>query len=276
MTVYPADLTMPPGKVAFFRSVPNSYADATTLAVNKGAIDVALARKQHKIYCQEVIRLGYKPVLIPRDDASADSVFIEDIATAAGGIVLLHQSAHPGRRSEATGLRRTLSAFTELDVTVVEMSGTAFADGGDVLRIGSTLFVGLSQRTTRDGVAAIRRAFEPGGFTVRAVELPPGVLHLKCICSMADAEHLILAEDTVPHSVFSDYASIIQIPFEEQYAANVVGAAGRVIVPDGFPETVSRVAAHGFEVRVLDTSEFRKGDGSLTCLSILLDTVSSK
>ena len=58
---------------------------------------------------------------------------------------------------------------------------------------------------------------------------------------------------------------------EQVYAANCVARDGRVLCAAGFPKTSAALAAAGFQVRTLDLSEIRKGDGSITCLSVRVD-----
>ena len=230
------DLGKPRRKIAIFRWVPNSYAAATTLAVSKGAIDVAQAARQHAVYVQEVVRLGYEPMWVDVENTSPDSVFIEDTVTVAAGHALIHRLGHPGRRCETIGLRGVLRRCGIADAAVREMAAPATADGGDILLVRDTLYVGMSARTNLAGLELIRREFEPRGLNVRAVELPPGVLHLKCVCSMADEAHLVLAEDTIDADVFGQDIAIVSVPYSERYAANVVGANQRVIIAAGFPE----------------------------------------
>lgn len=256
--------------ISIFRRLPNSYANATTLTESGGAIDVVRARRQHQAYRVCLARMGFEELTVPAEDQSPDSVFVEDVATVADERILLHRSGHAGRRCERRGFQATLADHAELELEVFHMEAPASADGGDILRIGKTFYVGLSARTNQAGAQRLEEVFGPLGYSVRIVPLPPNVLHLKCVCSMAGPQHLLLAEDSLDPSLFDDSVSIIEVPAAESYAANVVGYNGKVVMASGFPETQARLEACGFEVWPIDTSEFRKGDGSLTCLSVLL------
>jgi dimethylargininase len=256
--------------ICIVRQLPNSYVNATTLSETRGAIDVLLARRQHEAYQVCLSRMGFELLRVPAENDSPDCVFIEDVATVAGQRLLLHRSGHPGRRCERSGVEATLRAHPELGLDVFYMEAPATADGGDILRVGSVLFVGLSARTNAAGARRLEEVFGPLGYRVETIPLPPHVLHLKCVCSTAGPRHLLLAEGSLAASVFDDLVSIIEVPAAETYAANVVGFNGKVVMARGFPETQLRLEAHGFEVWPIDTSEFRKGDGSLTCLSIPL------
>ena len=113
--------------------------------------------------------------------------------------------------------------------------------------------------------------FAPRGLRVVAVDLPAGVLHLKCVCAPLGDDRVLLAEGTIPAEVFAG-AAPVWVPAEEAYAANAVAVGGGVIVSAGFPRTHAVLERAGFAVHPVPTSEVRKADGSLTCLSILVAT----
>ena len=66
--------------------------------------------------------------------------------------------------------------------------------------------------------------------------------------------------------IFGVYTAVV-VPSSEAYAANCLSANGKVLVSRGYPETKSLIEGRGFETIDLEMSEFRKGQGSLTCLS---------
>ena len=71
------------------------------------------------------------------------------------------------------------------------MREPATLDGGDVLRVGQTIFVGLSPRTNQAGVAQLAAELEPFGYTVRAVPVR-GALHFKTACSYVGDNTLLV------------------------------------------------------------------------------------
>jgi len=179
---------------------------------------------------------------------------------------MLTRSAHPARRGEGASLA---DVYRSMGLAVQEMASPANLDGGDVLRVGRVLYVGMTARTNPAGVAALRAAFGPLGLEVVPVAMPPGILHLKCVVSNPARDTIVLAEETLPQEIFPGLR-VIFIPAEERYAANTIGRDGRVLIAHGFPGTLRALEAAGFDVVALETSEFRKADGSLTCLSVIL------
>jgi dimethylargininase len=110
--------------------------------------------------------------------------------------------------------------------------------------------------------------FEPRGMRVVAIALPPGVLHLKCVCAPLGDDRITLADQSIAREAFGAL-HVVAIPCEESYAANVLAVGHRVLAADGFPRTHEALARAGLAVTPLASTEFRKADGSLTCLSIL-------
>ncbi len=104
---------------------------------------------------------------------------------------------------------------------------------------------------------------------VVAVDLPPHVLHLKCVAAPLGDDRVLIARGTLAAEVFAGCAAV-WVPADEAYAANAVALGRGVIVSDGFPRTREALERAGFAVHAVPTSEVRKADGSLTCLSILL------
>jgi len=66
---------------------------------------------------------------------------------------------------------------------------------------------------------------------------------------------------------FDQYNKIV-VPEAEAYAANCVWVNGKVIVPMGYPQTEQVICDLGYELILVDTSEYKKLDGGLSCLSL--------
>lgn len=246
---------------ALARSIPSSFSSALCAEVPAHPIDVALARTQHAAYCAALAACGATVEVLAGEEACPDSCFIEDTAVVVGGRALLTRPGAPSRRAETAAVATALARWLD----VVEMTAPATLDGGDCMRVGDTLYVGRSARTNPLGIAQLAAL----GLRVVAVDLPPGVLHLKCVCSPLGDDRILLAEQSIPAQKFD--ADVVWVPASETYAANAVAIGGHVIVADGYPRTSEALAAAGFTLHAVPTSEVRKADGSLTCQSIVLD-----
>ena len=246
---------------ALTRHVPDSFASALAMTRPPSPIDVARAQRQHLAYRAALAACGLDVTTLPADEACPDCVFVEDTAVIVDRVALITRPGAPSRQPETPPIARALEASCEL----VHMAAPATLDGGDVLCVGSTIFVGRSARTNEDGIAALRRAFR---LRVVPIALPPGVLHLKCVVSPLDDETILLADDSLPHDLFPGLR-IVRVPKDETYAANAVAINRHVIVAAEHPRTHELLAAAGFTPHPVPTTEVAKADGSLTCQSLL-------
>ena len=76
-----------------------------------------------------------------------------------------------------------------------------------------------------------------------------------------------LTEDYQHHPAFSTFNTIV-IPEDESYAGNTLWINDTLITPQGYPYTLAQIEKLGMPIIQLDTSEFKKMDGGLTCLSL--------
>ncbi len=246
---------------ALVRRIPDTFADALTTVIGGAPIDVALARVQHHAYVAALESAGAMVTVLDADGACPDCVFVEDTAVVSNGVALITRPGAPSRRAETEPIAEALS----LHLDDVRMVAPATLDGGECMRVGKTMYVGLSARTNREGIAQLEAVF---GARVVVVDLPAGVLHLKCVCSPLAEDRVLLAERTLPAETFSG-VELVMVPREEAYAANAVAVGTHVIVAAGYLRTASALARAGFEVTTVPASEVQKADGSLTCQSIV-------
>lgn len=251
--------------LALTRAIPDSFVDALAAVRPEPPIDVARARAQHAAYRAALAGLGAEVVVLAADERYPDACFVEDTAVVAAGVALITRPGAPSRRGEGDAVAAALAER----VDIATMDAPATLDGGDCLRLGRTLYVGRSARTNAAGIARAAEVFGPRGLRVVALDLPPGVLHLKCVCAPLGDDRVLLVRGALAADVFVG-ARPVWVPPEEAYAANAVAIGAGVLVADGFPRTREALEGAGFTVHALATSEVRKADGSLTCLSILV------
>ena len=247
---------------AITRAVPDSFVHAVSQVPRTEAIDVPRAREQHEAYRAALAECGVVVTELAADEACPDGMFVEDCAGICDARALVTRPGAPSRRGEVEPIARVLHGFMD----VVRMTEPALLDGGDVMVLADAIYVGRSSRTNAEGIAMLASTF---GRRIVEVELPPGELHLKCVCSPLGDDMILLANGTVPAAVFS--ASVIRVPVPEAYAANAVALGRHVIAAAGFPRTNAALEGAGFVVHEVDSSEARKADGALTCQSIVFD-----
>jgi len=250
--------------VALVREVTDSFTRCVTHRPAVPRLDPALARSQHEGYRQALEDGGFDVRVVPGDEAHPDGCFIEDTAVVVGSEALIARPGHPSRRGEVEPVAAALA-----DLLPVGRIAEGTLDGGDVLQVGSLVFVGVGRRTDASGAAALAEVCERQGR--RVVVVPAGgPLHLKSAVSALDDETVLWHPSGASRAVFSGMR-VVEAPGDDPEAANVVRLAdGRILCADAHTGTAEAVSAAGFEVVTCDVSEFGRADGGLTCLSIRL------
>lgn len=251
--------------MALTRAVSPSLADCALSFIERTPIDVELARQQHEQYENLLRRLGARVMALPAENELPDAVFVEDTAVVVDELAVLTVPTLEARRREVPGVAAALEPYRRME----RIGGAGTLEGGDVMRVGRTLYVGLSARSNRDGVAQLATFLEPQGYTVRAVEFQE-CLHLKSACTY-------LGRDTVlANRAWIDTAQlggldVLEVAPDEPHAANAVLVGDQLIMPASFPRTQMRLEDAGFVVHAVDVSELQKAEGAVTCCSILFE-----
>lgn len=226
-------------------------------------IDAAVAAGQHRAYCEALAACGAEVVTLPRIDGLPDSVFVEDTAVVLDELAVLTRPGVVSRRAEVRFIEPEVARLRPF----VRVETPATLEGGDVMRAGRTLFVGLSPRTNRAGVAALRELSAPHGYEVVPVELK-GCLHLKTGCAALDDETILVNAEWIDAGVFRG-KRLVSVDACEPWAANVLRVGDALCVGSAFPRTASSLASLGYDLREVDCSEFAKAEGGLTCMSLI-------
>jgi dimethylargininase len=228
-------------------------------------LSATLAAQQHSAYVEALAGGGYRILTIEPDEAYPDCCFIEDTAVVIGSRALMTRAGHPSRRGEGDAVAPVLGDL----VRIHQARHPASIDGGDVLIVGSNVFVGLSRRTNREGADAIAALAAPLGMTVAPVEVG-SVLHLKSGLSALD-DSTVLWHPRACDRYELRGLRVIEVPGPDPEAANVVRLAdGRILMGAQHHQTQEIVSDLDFDVVVVDVSEIARADGGLTCMSIRL------
>ncbi len=228
-------------------------------------IDVARAASQHRAYEECLSELGVRVISLAEEPDLPDAVFVEDAAIVVDEVAIMTRMGTASRRGETESLARVLSEYRPVEY----IESPATLDGGDVMRIGRTLFVGGSSRTNTDGVSGLRELLAPYDYQVRAVEVT-GCLHLKSACTYIGRNSILINRSWIDAAQLEGF-ELIDIPATEPNAANALLVGEVVIIPDSFPQTKAMLEDRGFSVRVVDVSEFQKAEGGVTCKSLIFN-----
>ncbi|RPH31745.1 MAG: N(G),N(G)-dimethylarginine dimethylaminohydrolase [Bacteroidales bacterium] len=228
-----------------------------------GKPDYQNALKQHDGYVEALKRCGLQVTVLNGDENYPDSVFVEDTALITPKCAILANPGTEKRNGEKAEIEIALkNFFPELQYIV----SPGFVDGGDVMMVGDHFYIGLSKRTNKEGANQLVTILKRHGLTGSTVALK-SVLHLKTGVNYIEKDNMLAFGEFLTKQEFGKF-NILEIPQEESYAANSLWINGKVLVPKGFPKTLSIIKRVGYETIEVDVSEFRKLDGGLSCLSL--------
>ena len=251
--------------IALTRAVSPRINDCIVTHLARVPIDAQRAQLQHEAYERALRGLGCDIVHAPAVPALPDGVFVEDAVIVCDEIAVLTRPALHSRQEEVASLSDVVGRYRAL----AAITAPATLEGGDVLRIGSDVFVGLGERTNADGIEQLRALLEPFGYNVSAVPVTR-CLHLKtAVCAIADGTVLINPAWVDAHA-FHAYERI-DVDSSEPFAANVLRVSDTLIHAEAHARTRDSLEAAGMRVVAVDMSELAKAEAGVTCCSVLFE-----
>lgn len=166
---------------------------------------------------------------------------------------------------ELAAIEAALRSFRSIE----RLPSGVFLEGGDVLRMGRRLLVGISARTSQAGAQALETIVQPLGYTVVPVRVT-GCLHLKSACAAIDEETVLVNRKWIDTEALSRLRRV-DLPSDEPWGANVLRLPDAVLVSAAFPRTNELVDSLGHITIEVNVSELHKAEGGLTCMSVLVD-----
>jgi dimethylargininase len=246
---------------ALTRQVSANLAACELTFLDREPIDVDRARAQHRDYETVLAELGARVISLPPAEAFPDAVFVEDPAIVLDEVAVIARPGAESRRGEAESIALALAPYRELR----HIAAPGTLEGGDVIRVGKTLYVGASKRTNAGGIAQLRALLKPFGYRVIAVGVH-GCLHLKSGACWAGGETILANVQWIDATAFGGL-EILDVA--EPAAADVLPIGGRVLIPASFPRTAQVLESRGFLPRPIDVSQLQKAEAGVTCMSLV-------
>lgn len=257
------------GIVALVRHPAPTLAQRCELTfLERESIDFDAAERQHAAYRHALTAAGARVVALDAIASAPDSVFVEDTAVVLDEVAILTNPGVDSRRREPDFIAAPLATHRRC---IERIAAPGTLEGGDVLRIGETLYVGLSGRSNRDGLEQLASIARRYGYATVPVRVH-GSLHLKTACTALDATTVLLNPAWLDATAFAGFARI-EIADDEPFAANVLPIDATLLANAAYPRTLGRIRAHaeraGLRVSAVDISEFGKAEAGLTCMSLV-------
>ncbi|HJO92484.1 MAG TPA: arginine deiminase family protein [Victivallales bacterium] len=239
--------------------------DGITSDSSLGKPEYKNALRQHDVYVKALKNCNVEVIILDADENYPDSCFVEDVAVLGKDFAIITNPGAHSRKGEEKEIIDVIKQFyDEKNIEYIMSPGTL--EGGDVMMVGNHFYIGLSARTNKEGALQLISILEKYGCSGTVVSLKE-VLHLKTGLAYLENNNLLVSGEFVNSPEFKGFNKII-IEREESYSANCIWVNDRVIIPEGYPRTLEAVNKAGYETIIVDTSEFRKIDGGLSCLSL--------
>ena len=248
---------------ALMREVSPAIAGCELEFLDRRPIDVALAQEQHRQYQACLAELGVHLEMLPAAPDMPDGVFVEDPAIVLDEIAVITRMGAVSRRAEHASLAQALAPYRALRY----IEDPATLEGGDVMRIGKTLYAGYSRRTNVAGIQQLSALVHPLGYFVVPVEVR-GCLHLKTACCYIGDDTVLANRAWMDPDALCGL-KILDVP--EPRGANALRIGGTVVMPSAFPRTREMLDNSGFRVRTIDNSELLKAEAGVTCTSLIFE-----
>jgi dimethylargininase len=245
---------------ALMRRPAATLADGIVTFIERQPLDLKLANTQWEDYREALHRNGWPTIVVDGDDTMPDCVFIEDTVVMFGDLAVITNPLRPTRNPETVAVQQVVEDLGFEVATITDGN----LDGGDVLKVGTHVYIGLSGTTTAPAVQQLAHILETRGFTVTGVPMTKA-LHLKSALTALPDGTVIGYEPLIDDP--SMFPAFLAVP-EEAGAHVVILADDLLLMSCDAPETAALLADRGYRLERVGISEYEKLEGCVTCLSV--------
>ena len=250
--------------IGITRDVSRSILHCELTHLERTPIDIQRARAQHTEYEAALKHLGLAILSLPEEPTLADSVFVEDPALVLDECAIILRPGADSRRPETESIAKVLAPYRKL----FYIEAPARVDGGDILRVGKQIYIGLSSRSDTNAIEQIQDFLQPHGYEIHAV-MVYGCLHLKSAVTQVADDTLLINPAWTDKKYFAGM-KFIEIDPSESYAANALLIGDTILYAKAFPKTRKKLAHAGIKIMDVDADELAKAEGALTCCSLIV------
>jgi dimethylargininase len=253
--------------IAITRKVSPNISLCELSHLERHPIDYENAARQHHEYEQSLVKVGCKLTSLPAERDLPDSVFVEDAAVVFDELAMITRPGADSRKPEVDSIALALEPFRKL--FYIHEPGTM--DGGDVLKVGRQVFVGITLRSNPEGIEQMANILAPYGYSVRGVPVH-GCLHLKSAVTQVGEKTLLINPAWVDRHEFPGM-DFIEVDPAEPFGGNALLIEEKLIYPSAYEKTRQRLEDRGIRVQTVDASELAKAEGGVTCCSLIFKEV---
>lgn len=249
--------------IAITRKVSRAIVDCELTHLARVPIDVERTRLQHSQYESVLSQLGLAVLSLPKVPTLADSVFVEDTALVLDECAVILRPGADSRLPEIPSIAKALLPYRRL----FQVEAPARVDGGDLLRVGRRIYLGISTRSDLQALEQLQHFLQPFGYVVQAIPVT-GCLHLKSAVTEIAEDTLLINPAWVDRAAFNG-VKFVETDASEPYAANALRFGATVIYPNAYSRTLQRLRSSGIRVIPVEAEELAKAEGGVTCCSLI-------
>jgi dimethylargininase len=249
--------------VAITRAISPRFSECEITHIDRTPINLELARAQHREYEAALSSLGVKIHSLPAESDLPDSVFVEDTALVLDEIAVITRPGADSRKPETESIEKALAPYRK--IARIEVPGNV--DGGDILRLGKEIYVGLTTRSNQAAIEQMQTALAPFGYKIHGIPVT-GCLHLKSAVTQASQDTLLLNPAWVDKKYFPGW-KFVDVDPGEPSAGNIVHLPEASIYPAHYPKTQKRLEEAGIRLKIVQATEVTKAEGAVTCCSLI-------
>ena len=251
--------------IAFVRDVTVSTDKAESSAGSETSLNVQNLENQIDGYTRALRDLGAQLAPVCGPSAGVGSIFVQRVGVLLPEVAVIGCSCVTERLPDAESIARAIAEHRP----VQSIAEPGMLDGGDVIRVGRTLYAAESQRTNAEGITQLREITQPFGYDVRTVEIRD-CPHLKTACSFIPPHFVLVNPKWINPEAFGNLV-VITVDEKEPLAANTLTIGKTTLVSASHPKTEKRLKEAGITTRKLNISEIEKAQAGLSCISLLLE-----
>jgi len=251
--------------IAITREISPRFNECEITHIDRTPIDLDIARTQHHNYINVLKTLGCNVVELPPEADLPDSVFVEDTAFILPEVAVITRPGADSRKPETESIIHTLTPYMKL----IHVREPATVDGGDVLILGKTIYVGLSSRSNGEAIDQLNELLGAYGYAATGIQMHD-CLHLKSAVTRLDERTLLINKNWVDTHHLQNF-DCIEVDPAEPFAANCLPIGESIIFPTAFPGTRAALEERGYKVITIDVSELAKAEGAVTCCSLIIE-----
>ncbi len=252
---------LPNYRRALVRKPGKRFAEGQTSA-ERGKPSYSTAVRQHELYCEALEAIGLKLTILEADERYPDGCFVEDTAVITDEVAVITRPGTPSRLGE----EEVIADLLAKERTLAHIKAPGTLDGGDVMRIGTHFYIGLSGRTNEEGARQLAKILNEHGYTSSTLPVRT-VLHLKTgITPLAPDLFAGIKE----FAERPEFQVCLSMEGEDAYSANCLRINDILLIPASSSKHFKKqLEKHEITFVEIPMTEFRKMDGGLTCLSLL-------